>query len=166
MKKAEQEDRFFKMLEEHKGILSKLIYLYAFNPADRKDMKQEMILQLWKSFDRFGHHSHISTWMYKVCLNTALNFHKKHKRHQYDEIENLSSAIAVEENRDDKQLLYQLVTELNEIDRMLISLFLEGYKNIEIAEITGMTVNNVNVKIHRIKSKLIETLNQYNNESR
>ena len=159
-----EESGFFEQLKANEAILHKLIALYAPGPNDKYDLHQEMLLQLWKSFSSYKGNAAFSTWMYKVCLNTALTYLRKESKHQYQDIENLEATAAEHKSKESHDLLYSLIRELPEVDRMLISLYLDGYKNIEIADITGVNVNNVNVKIHRIKNKLSEGLKRFNNE--
>ena len=157
MSKQEQTD-FIKLIQEHNGIIHKVISLYIDNQDDKKDLHQEVLLQAWKSYNNFQGRSAFSTWLYKVTLNTVLTFNKKRKiSRNLDKVENIESN---QDHNDDSEVLYQIIKSLGEIDKMLISLHLDGYKNIEIAEITGMTQNHINVKIHRIKGKIINEFKQ------
>lgn len=151
----ELHDEYVGLIQENGGIIHKVIALYVDNEEARKDLYQEILLQSWKSFTNYKGQSKFSTWLYKVSLNTALTFYKKEARikdvvtHENTKVESMSA------QHENHELLYALIKRMNEVDRMLISLHLDGYKNPEIAEIAGVTINNVNVKIHRIKSKLI-----------
>jgi RNA polymerase sigma-70 factor (ECF subfamily) len=158
-----QEDEFFKMVKHHQGIFNKVLGLYTMNAEDRKDLQQEMLLQCWKSFGSYKAQSKISTWLYRVCLNTALNYHKKTKKHKYTDINLASDRIANNKSKSEYEDLYKAIIQLNEVDRMIISLYLDGYKNKEISGITGMNENKLNVKIHRIKQKLAQHLKSENN---
>lgn len=146
---------FTKQIQDNEGIIHKVIGLYTDKDTDKADLYQEILLQTWKSFPNFKSESKFSTWLYRVCLNTALTFNKREKKHSHKEITVDSKIGVAEKNNENHELLYYLIKQLNEVDRMIITLHLDGYKNKEIAEITGMTVNNVNVKIYRIKQKLI-----------
>jgi RNA polymerase sigma-70 factor (ECF subfamily) len=103
-----------------------------------------------------------STWLYKVALNTVLTFNKKHIKNE--DLEKIGQTGTNPDTKDNSEILYHIIKSLGEVDRMLISLHLDGYKNNEIAEITGMTQNHINVKIHRIKSKIIEKFKIINND--
>ena len=161
MSKQEQTD-FINLIQEHNGIIHKVISLYVDNQDDKKDLHQEILLQAWKSFKSFQGRSAFSTWLYKVSLNTVLTFNKKRKiSGTLDKVENIESS---QDRNDDSEALYLIIKSLGEIDKMLISLHLDGYKNIEIAEITGMTQNHINVKIHRIKGRIINEFKQRQND--
>jgi len=149
---------YMELIQANEGIIHKVIGLYVDYEEDRKDLYQEILLQGWKSFQRFEGASKFSTWLYKVALNTVLNFHKKRKKKAEAELPVPQPTTATPQ--EDHELLYQIIRSLNEVDRMLITLHLDGYKNKEIAEITGMTQNHVNVKIYRIKEQIIEKFNK------
>ena len=119
-------------------------------------MYQEILLQVWKGIDNFKSDAKFSTWLYKVALNTVLNGQKQKRI----KTETLSESQPQEssENYDNINLLYQVIRRLDEIDRMIITLNLEGYKNPEIAEITGMSTNHINVKLHRIRKSITDQL--------
>ena len=148
------EDTFIALIQENEGIVHKVIGLYADNDTDRKDLHQEILLQSWKGFKRFRGDAKFSTWLYKISLNTALTY-RKSKDRQSTILENVPVTQAVSENREHHELLYSIVKNLDKIDRMLMSLHLDGYGNKEISDITGMTQNHVNVKIHRLKQQII-----------
>ena len=150
------EDHFIEKLKTHEGILKKMLYLYADGSENKKDLQQEMILQLWHAYKTFKGHSKFSTWMYRVCLNTALNYNKSQKKHSYENLDSAHTLNYTEEHGGDKEILNLLIRTLDDVDKMIITLYLEGFKNNEISEITGINTNNVNVKIHRIKAKFMK----------
>jgi len=161
MSKQEQNE-YINLVQKHNGIIHKVISLYVNNPEDKKDLHQEVLLQAWKSYKNFKGQSVFSTWLYKVALNTVLTFNKNHKKNE--DLEKIDQMESAPDAKDDSEILYRIIQSFGEVDRMLIMLHLDGYKNNEIAEITGMTQNNINVKIHRIKSKIIEKFKTLNNE--
>ena len=126
-------------------------------------MYQEILLQSWRSYSNFKAKAQFSTWLYRVALNTALNFHRKRRK-----TENLDAVqqVLVDKQKDtsDTEILYLVIKSLSEVDRMLITLHLDGYKNGEIAEITGMTVNHINVKLHRIRTIITNKFKAIHNE--
>ncbi len=149
---------FLETIKENEGVIFKLVRIYADQYDDQKDLYQEIVYQLWKSFPSFQGNSKISTWMYKVALNTALahiNFKKKH-----------SKTISIQdirlqfEEKNDTELeekiteMYQHIKQLNEIDKAIVFLFLEGKSYEEIADILGFTVTNIGTRLNRIKLKL------------
>ena len=160
-------NQFVNIIEEHQGIINNLCCLYYNNTEDQHDTRQDIILQLWKSFPSFRAESKISTWIYKVSLNTILSKIKKEKR----QLNNTSLDMNTKnENRfkkqanisfdDDIQLLQQIIVTLKEQDKAIIILFLEGYRNKEIAKMLHLTSTNVSTKMNRIKKVLKEKFNQ------
>jgi len=160
----EQEEEFGDLIQKHSGILFKVIHLYVDDEEDRRDLYQEILIQVWKSFSRFKGQSKFSTWLYRVALNTTLTFQKKEQKRRSTSVVELETATE-EDPSDMKDQLYRLVKQLNEVDRMIMTLHLDSYSNKEIAGITGMTSNHINVKLHRLKSQIIEQLKKYNNGS-
>lgn len=156
-----RKNEYIELVQQHAGIIHKVIGLYVDNAEDKKDLHQEILLQSWKSFQNFKGKASFSTWLYKVSLNTVLNHHKKQKNHE--ELQHMKEEVSTSEQQENHEVLYQIIKSFNQIDRMLISLHLEGYKNQEIAEITGMTNNHINVKIHRLKAKIIEQFKSMSN---
>ncbi len=156
-----RKNEYIELVQQHAGIIHKVIGLYVDNAEDKKDLHQEILLQSWKSFQNFKGKALFSTWLYKVSLNTVLNHHKKQKNHE--ELQHMKEEVSTSEQQENHEVLYQIIKSFNQIDRMLISLHLEGYKNQEIAEITGMTNNHINVKIHRLKTKIIEQFKSMSN---
>ncbi len=126
---------------------------------DRNDLFQEIVAQLWKSYPTFRNESKITTWMYRVGLNTAITFFKKSKRRpdiNQLSYENFQVADDGNENESEEQIkvLQRAVAQLSGIEKSIILLFLENKKYDEIADITGITQNYVRVKMNRIKKKL------------
>jgi RNA polymerase sigma-70 factor (ECF subfamily) len=157
----QEQNEYIKLIQKHNGIIHKVIGLYVDNPEDKKDLHQEVLLQAWKSYKNFNGRSVFSTWLYKVALNTVLTFHKKRKT--LEDLDKIEPTESTTERQEDFEILYHIIKSFEEVDRMLITLHLDGYKNNEIAEITGMTQNHINVKIHRIKGKIIEKFKLINN---
>ena len=165
MKNLQQE--FLEKIESHKGMIFKVSKMYVDHQEDREDLYQEIVFQLWKSYQKFEGKSQFSTWLYRVSLNTALTFLKSEKRKPDNAFlhENLDVA---EELQDDKevqlQLFYKAVHELNPIEKALIFLFLEGQSHKEIATNLGITEVNARVKLNRTKEKLQQIIKKYGYE--
>ena len=152
------EREFTNQIESCRGIIFKVIRLYVNDEEDEKDLFQEILFQAWKSFPRFDGRSKFSTWLYRVSLNTVLTFKRRPARVvTHENFESLQVA-AEKSNTEETEALYLAIRALNEIDRMIISLHLDGYENEEIAEISGLTKNNTAVKLHRIKETLTKKL--------
>ncbi|MBX2895220.1 MAG: sigma-70 family RNA polymerase sigma factor [Cyclobacteriaceae bacterium] len=152
------EKEFVALVNENRGIIYKVIRLYINQEEDSRDLYQEIVFQAWKSYPRFDGRSKFSTWLYRVGLNTVLTF----KRRPVVVIphEDLASLNVAQTkiNTDESEALYVAIRQLPEVDRMIITLHLDGYENEEIADITGLTKNNTAVKLHRIKDLLIKQL--------
>jgi len=153
------EKEFLQIITENQGIIHKVCSIYCDLEEDRRDLFQEILVQLWKSYPSFRSESKFSTWMYRVALNTAITSFKKDKR-QPDKsgvsYENLQLAEELYDlgAEDQIKMLNQAVSQLTGIEKSIILLFLEDKKYEEIAEITGITQNYVRVKMNRIKKKL------------
>lgn len=155
MKASSQVD-FLKMVDKHSAIINSLCQIYYPATEDRKDVRQDIILQLWKAFPSFRAASQPSTWLYRVALNTILNKKKKEARRPgHDSLDRLVSHH-VQQADDDLQLLKQIIAQLPDLEKALMVLHLEGYQNKEIAEMLELSASNVSTRMHRIKSRLKE----------
>ncbi|MBC3539252.1 RNA polymerase sigma factor [Rufibacter sediminis] len=151
-------DQFTHVIKEHKGLIFKVAALYTNNLEDRNDLYQEIVYQLWKSFGSFYGQSKVSTWMYRVALNTAI-YHLKQTKRRVDTIplEVGADRFADEMDRLEEERIQQLYAHiqlLNLLERGIILLYLEGKSYDEIAAIVGITVSNVGTRISRIREKL------------
>ena len=153
------EKDFLAHLQEHQRIIYKLVNIYARNPDDKKDLQQEIILQAWKGYARFKGESKFSTWLYRLSLNTILTMRRRRGAVEYrDDLETVHAAVWPQEAKDNAELLYNAMRRLDDAEKAVISLHLEGYDNKEIADIIGITPNLVAVKVYRTKRKLAEIL--------
>jgi RNA polymerase sigma factor (sigma-70 family) len=158
----EKEQEFLNRIESHKGILYKVSKMYMDNSDDQQDLFQEIICQLWKSYDSFRNESQFSTWMYRVAVNTAIVFLKKEKR-KIDKYEIASENIKDDEGDShikESQLdhFYKAVQKLEKIDKAIIFYQLEGFSHKEIGENLGISEGNARVKLNRAKEKLKEII--------
>jgi RNA polymerase sigma-70 factor (ECF subfamily) len=157
----QQKEAFIQTVKDNEGIIYKITRVYAKDTEDQKDLYQEIVYQLWKSFDSFKGQSKLSTWMYRVALNTSiahLNQQKK-KGHSVSldlELLNRSDPATSAETEWEERMdiLYAHIKQLNVIEKGLILLFLEGKSYEEIASISGFTTTNVGTRLGRIKEKL------------
>lgn len=159
MENLEQRKFFQEVIEQHKGILFKLAHGYCPNEEDRQDLIQEMMIQIWQSIHRYNDQYKISTWLYRVSLNTAISFYRKNstREKRFTGLDEKTAQIPTKDKSDNERhlkLLEQFISELKEIDKALMILYLEDKSHAEIAEILGMSVSNVGTKIGRIKEKL------------
>ena len=150
--------QFTQVIKENEGIIIKVCSLYTFNPDDRDDLYQEIVYQLWKSFASFKAKAKLSTWMYRVALNTAIYFLKKEKKAiRTTPLEGSLLQFAEEMNKREEekiQLLYQHIQLLSLLERGIILLYLESKSHEEIAEVMGLTTTNVGTRLSRIREKL------------
>lgn len=165
------QDQFLELVERHKGILYKVANAYCANPDDRADLMQDILIQLWLSFERFDGRTQFSTWMYRVALNVAISFYRSERRRVRDAVPidafGLDIAVAdrmLDEAGDDLRLLYQMIGQLDALNRALILLHLEGYAHDEIASIVGITPSNVATRISRVKQKWQRAFQSAQNE--
>lgn len=153
-----KESVFTQIIKDNEGVIFKITTVYTDNREDQKDLYQEIVYQLWKAFDRFRGDSKISTWMYRVALNTAITRLKKEKRKGnqvgIDKVIMKQTEYYDTEFEEKLKILYTHIQGLNELEKGLMLLLLEGKKYEEIASITGLSASNVGTKISRIKSKL------------
>ncbi|RXQ96065.1 RNA polymerase sigma factor [Ancylomarina salipaludis] len=159
-----KEEQFNQILSENSERIQRICRYYNSNAEDQKDMYQEVLVNIWKSLDNFRGDSAISTWVYRVAVNTSLSFtgkaFKQMKLMVNTDTQNLSSIIddeSLAEKQKEESQFNLLQTELNMlsvIDKALISLMLEGLSMKEIADVIGISEPNVKVKIHRIKAQL------------
>lgn len=158
------EKEFVKIITENQGIIHKVCSVYCDSEEDRRDLFQEILAQLWKSYATFRNESKFSTWMYRVAINTAITSFKKIKR-QPDQKSLEIGSVQIESEEYDSEveeqilLLHEAIAQLSGIEKSIILLFLENKDYEEIAEITGITRNYVRVKMNRIKHKLKKQMN-------
>lgn len=161
--KVNKKEQFIKKIDEHKKIIYKIVNSYCSNREDRKDLEQEIIIQLWKTFDNYNSDYKYSTWMYRIALNVAISFYRKEKKWSIkNDFYNEESFFKIEEDTSEEQtelnyhlkLLQEFIHNLNELNKALMLLYLEEKSYEEIAEILGITKTNVATKISRIKLKL------------
>ncbi|WP_340063470.1 sigma-70 family RNA polymerase sigma factor [Ascidiimonas aurantiaca] len=154
----DKKERFTKVIKENEGLIFKVTTIYTSNRDDQKDLYQDIIYQLWKAFDSFRNESKISTWIYRVALNTAITQFKKQKRRGPSVTVNELILKQVEhcdqvfEER--LKQMYAGIKTLNDLEKALVLLYLEGRSYKEIAEISGLTLSNVGTRLSRIKEKL------------
>ena len=151
---------FESIIAKNKGIIYKVANSYCKDSDDRKDLVQEIVIQLWRSFKRFDHSGKLSTWIYRVALNVAISFYRRDSKRKMVSGELTESLIAIipdnEESETEGQInqLQQFIGELKDMDRALMILYLEDKSQKEMGEIMGITETNVSTKIARIKEKL------------
>lgn len=152
------ETEFIEYLEGYKKLITKVARIYCKNTEDQKDLIQEIIIQLWKSFPKYDKTYSVSTWTYRIALNVSISYLRKEssrtKNHFIflQEIEPLQTDDSLHDERLEK--LYRFIELLKPIDKAIIILTLENCSNKEISEVMGMTTSNVSTKKLRIKEEL------------
>jgi len=153
MEKQKAEAEFLEMLQEYNRIIFKVISFYADEKATSNDLYQDVVLNLWKAFPNFRQDSQLSTWIYRIALNTCVSFLRKNSRRPTF-VEITPEIKAYNEENETLAELYACINQLGKLERALILLYLEDRPYKEIAEIMGITATNVSTKINRIKEKL------------
>ena len=156
---VERHQLYLDILEKHKGIVFKVARSYCSNEFDREDLVQEILAQIWRSLDTYTDAFKVTTWMYRVALNVAISVYRKDKSaaYKHTEIEDrLLTYDMVQESENEQNLsaLYAFINELNDIDKAVLLMYLEGENQAEIAANLNITISNVSTKISRIKQKL------------
>ena len=163
MKKDKNE--FIKLVKANQAIINKICFGYTNNIDDRLDLNQEILIQLWKAYPKFDHHAKLSTWIYRIALNTAIsNFRKAKRKVKVDElIHHVDHLNATNSNPDSEAQiseLYGMIHRLNDLEKAIMLLYLDEQSYKEIAEIVGISETNVATKISRIKLKLKNDFNK------
>ena len=151
------DDTFIQLINQNIGIAHKVSGIYFLDTNDREDVFQEMMYQLWKSYKQFDNRSKFSTWMYSVCLNTALTYHRKNKNNRNESLSLKHLEMAEQSNQHQEEnikLLFQAITTLHPLNKAIVLLYLDDLSYEEIATITGLTKSNVSVRLVRIKKEL------------
>jgi RNA polymerase sigma factor (sigma-70 family) len=156
---------FLALINANIGIAYKVCRIYFKEPGDQEDVMQEMMYQLWRSFANFDNRSKFSTWMYSVCLNTALTYRKKAKKVNPDAISSAHDQIPDMTPENDEEAvsqLYHAISMLSPLNRAIVMLYLEELTYEEIAQITGLSRSNVSVRLVRIKKELEKLMKRTN----
>lgn len=163
---------FQQILTENKDKIFRICCAYEKDTDERDDLFQQILVNLWKSSGNFKGLSSLSTWVYRVAVNTALVHVKSAvaRKQRFiafsgniDYISDTTDAAEKMETERLTQKLYSCINKLAEFDRLIISLILEDFSYKEISEITGITVNNVGVKLNRIKKELAKLMEESKN---
>jgi len=150
--------QFTALVEKHQGIIFKVSRMYCENADCRKDLFQDILFQLWKSYDSYKPEYKFSSWMYRVALNTAISQFRKGRNRNLDFVgelpENLIADELLKEKEERAIILHKAINQLNKGEKAIIILYMDDYTYEEISEIIGISNSNVGVKINRIKTKL------------
>ena len=153
-------DKFLTIIQQNKKLIFKVCNLYCKDEEDRKDLVQEVIFQLWRSFPKYDAQYKLSTWMYRIALNVAISFYRKERPRKENtiQIDDILTDIADEHSQEELNekvnLLYAFINRLDELNKALMLLYLDDNSYKEMADILGITETNVATKISRIKQNL------------
>lgn len=162
-----EKEKFIEIITTNQNLLYKICNSYCPNPDYRRDLEQEILMQLWKSIKKFDGRVKITTWMYKIALNTAISHYRKDSKRIDKPVDIDNSVISLPDFEYDSQIdekitiLYKVIEQLSKMDKALMLLYLDNYKHKEIAEILGISESNVATKISRIKKSLKEQISNY-----
>ena len=168
MNEITDKEKFINIVKEHKGIIYKVIHAYCKDANGRKDLEQEIMIQLWKSLKNYNEQYKLSTWIYRIALNVAIsNYRKDVKRKNSnlpieDEIFQIADEVKPINEETNIEQLNRFIQQLDDFNKAILVLYLEDKSYKEIAEIIGITETNVGTKINRIKKQLKYFFNQLN----
>ncbi|MGB3181746.1 MAG: RNA polymerase sigma factor [Cyclobacteriaceae bacterium] len=157
------QDRFVTVVECHRGIIYKVVHAYCHDHDDREDLAQEIIFQLWRSFEKYDSQYKLSTWMYRIALNVAISHHRKRTVRDRHHLPLDVGLLQVSEEPppdlgEEVKLLRQYIRELNRVNKSLMLLYLDGNSYQEIAEVLDISITNVGTRLNRLKKQLKEQL--------
>ena len=165
----DQKKYFLQIINEHQGLINSICRMYGQRDEDFKDLRQEVILQLWKSISSFRNESKMSTWIYKVAFNTILSNKRDNEKHAVQvALSDLPAELLIAKPYvdDELQQLIFIISQLESKDKAIVMLYLEGYNHKEMADLLGFTITNVSTRMNRIKQKLKEIYKIKEHESR
>lgn len=167
MQEVQQQTLFKELMAKHKGLLFKVIRSFASEPSDQDDLLQEISVQLWHALPSFRGESKVTTWMYKIALFAAISWRKKEQKHSDTQTLFIQSGDFQDETQssptEELEQMFSMIRQLNDIDRSITLLMLEGYSYEDVGKVLGISTSNVGVKINRIKKKL-SSMSQGNND--
>lgn len=166
MQREEAEKEFEKHIRQHELIIHKICNVYAYTTADKEDLFQEIVIQLWKAFRKFKGDSKFSTWLYRVAINTAISGLRKKKGFITSyEPANLPVHVSDDNINDAEeerlQQLLQGIEQLNQVDKAIVMLYMEDYSYEEMENVLGINQGSLRVKMNRIKEKLRQLTKNY-----
>ncbi|WP_298369916.1 sigma-70 family RNA polymerase sigma factor [uncultured Lutibacter sp.] len=160
----ELEHKFISEFQQHQNIIHKVCRIYTNNQDAHNDLFQEITIQLWKAYPKFRGDSKLSTWMYRIGLNTAITLYRKSTRtvktQDFDTVLHKIQSSEYDNTEEEQlKLMYKAIHQLSDIDKGLIFLYLEDKNYKEISETLGISEVNARVKMNRIKTRLKTILN-------
>jgi RNA polymerase sigma-70 factor (ECF subfamily) len=165
LQKQEAEKQFEKHIKEHELLIYKICRIYAYTDADRQDLFQDIVVQLWNAYPKFKGESKLSTWLYRVAINTAITGLRKKKDFIQSFEHNALPANISDDNslhaEERLQEMYKAIEQLNQVEKAIVMLYLEDKTYEEMEEILGINQRNLRVKMNRVKDKLRNLTNKH-----
>lgn len=158
VKAGSDKEIFVSLINEHKALIYKVCNTYCDHPAERQDLFQEILIQLWKSYPQFRGDARFSTWLYRIALNTAISGLRK-KRINITPLETASVAvmeIPAEHSgmKDQMDALNKAINRLSTVEKAIVMMYLDEKSYEEMEAVFGISQNTLRVKMNRIKEKL------------
>lgn len=154
---------FIAIIQSNAGLIYKVTRVYTSCKEDAQDLYQEIVYQLWKSFESFRNEAKITTWMYRIALNTSITYlNKEKKKGRQVPVDDflLNTSDTTDTIKEEQlEILYAHIKKLSPVEKAIVLLYLEGKSYEEIAGITGFTITNVGTRLARIKQKIIDQIN-------
>lgn len=156
-------EQFILLINNNQGLILKVCNIYCNSREDREDLFQDIILQLWRAYGSFNGNSKVSTWIYRVALNTAITrLRKETKREKFAGLDDNTFEIAAKDNKEENEQvlqMYEAIKKLSEVERAITMLYMDDYSYREIAEVMGLSESNVGFNLNKIRSKLKTMVN-------
>lgn len=164
-----EKKEFIQFLEANKWILFKVINTYCKDTEDRKDLEQEILIQLWKSLKSYDPKYKMSTWVYRIAMNVAISFYRSNLKRNTNTYSFTDTAFQLEQPEEtlseERQLLHAFISQLDPFKKEILILYLEEVSYRDISQIVGISESNVGTKINRIKQELKEYFKELNQEN-
>lgn len=154
---SEKTERFLKILRNYDALIYKVCYMYAEDRDHLEDLHQEVAANVWSGLDGFNSMAKVSTWVYRIALNTCITYFRRHGKHSsVSRLDETAYGLIDEsaERQAQLRMMYELIGRLGKIDKAIVMLWLDEHSYDEISEITGLSRSNVASRLYRIKQRL------------
>jgi RNA polymerase sigma factor (sigma-70 family) len=157
-----KEAEFSQLMEQHKGIIYKVVNSYCQHQDDRQDLAQEILTAMWLTIDKYNNEFKFSTWMYRIALNVAISYFRKDSKRQDkpgvddETLINIIDITSEEDKSQEIKKLYRFIGQLDKLNKAIIILYLESESYESIAHSLGLSKTNVATRIGRIKAILAD----------